>query len=132
MWWPAHGRPSRLNNAGRDLVYPYGKRGQGAAYSRGSHARRPTRSWTKIRTLLEEHYKNMQDVEFTIQDGRLWMLQTRHGKRTGKVAAIRIAAEMQAEGLVTKEEALLLVDAGSPGPVASRPDRSRRPGRRIL
>ena len=62
-----------------------------------------------IRTRLENHYQNMQDVEFTIQDGRLWMLQTRHGKRTG-VAAIRIAAEMQAEGLVTTDEALLLVE----------------------
>jgi len=62
-----------------------------------------------IRQKLETHYKNMQDVEFTIQDGRLWMLQTRHGKRTG-VAAIRIAAEMEAEGLVTRDEALLLVE----------------------
>ncbi len=62
-----------------------------------------------IRTRLETHYKNMQDIEFTIQDGRLWMLQTRNGKRTG-VAAIRVAAEMHAEGLVTTDEALLLVD----------------------
>nr|MEE4266653.1 pyruvate, phosphate dikinase [Candidatus Krumholzibacteria bacterium] len=62
-----------------------------------------------IRHRLESHYKNMQDIEFTIQDGRLWMLQTRHGKRTG-VAAIRVAAEMVDEGLVTKEEALLLVE----------------------
>ncbi len=63
----------------------------------------------EIRNRLESHYKNMQDIEFTIQDGRLWMLQTRHGKRTG-VAAIRVAAEMVDEGLVTKEEALLLVE----------------------
>ncbi|MBK8165909.1 MAG: pyruvate, phosphate dikinase [bacterium] len=62
-----------------------------------------------IRTRLETHYKNMQDIEFTIQDGRLWMLQTRNGKRTG-MAAIRIAAELVAEGLVGKEEALLLVE----------------------
>jgi pyruvate,orthophosphate dikinase len=62
-----------------------------------------------IRTRLETHYKNMQDIEFTIQDGRLWMLQTRNGKRTG-VAAIRVAAEMHAEGLVTTDEALLLVE----------------------
>ncbi len=62
-----------------------------------------------IRNKLESHYKNMQDIEFTIQDGRLWMLQTRNGKRTG-VAAIRIAAEMHAEGLVTQDEALLLVE----------------------
>jgi pyruvate,orthophosphate dikinase len=63
----------------------------------------------KIRQDLEAHYKNMQDIEFTIQDGRLWMLQTRSGKRTG-VSAIRIAAEMVAEGLVTTDEALLLVE----------------------
>jgi len=61
----------------------------------------------EIRDRLENHYRNMQDIEFTIQDGRLWMLQTRHGKRTG-VAAIRIAAEMHAEGLVNPEAALLL------------------------
>jgi len=62
-----------------------------------------------IRERLEKHYCNMQDIEFTIQDNRLWMLQTRHGKRTG-VAAIRIAAEMHAEGLVDSQEALLLVE----------------------
>ncbi|MFH2053879.1 MAG: pyruvate, phosphate dikinase [bacterium] len=62
-----------------------------------------------IREKLESHYKNMQDIEFTIQDGRLWMLQTRNGKRTG-VSAIRIAAEMHEEGLVSKEEAILLVE----------------------
>ncbi|MDY0109151.1 MAG: pyruvate, phosphate dikinase [Candidatus Krumholzibacteria bacterium] len=62
-----------------------------------------------IRTRLEHHYKNMQDVEFTIQEGRLWMLQTRGGKRTG-TAAIRIACDMQSEGLVTPREALLMVE----------------------
>ncbi len=62
-----------------------------------------------IRTRLETHYKNMQDIEFTIQDGRLWMLQTRGGKRTG-MSAIRVAVEMQAEGLITTDEALLLVE----------------------
>ncbi|MCB1150891.1 pyruvate, phosphate dikinase, partial [bacterium] len=62
-----------------------------------------------IRKTLENHYRNMQDVEFTIQDGRLWMLQTRHGKRTGR-AAVRIAAEMEAEGLMTPDAALLAVD----------------------
>jgi pyruvate,orthophosphate dikinase len=53
----------------------------------------------------------MQDIEFTIQEGRLWMLQTRAGKRTG-AAAVRIASEMQQEGLVDKEAALLLVEPG--------------------
>jgi pyruvate,orthophosphate dikinase len=63
----------------------------------------------QIRERLEQHYKNMQDIEFTIQEGRLWMLQTRNGKRTG-VAAIRIAAEMQGEGLVEPKQAVMLVE----------------------
>ena len=54
---------------------------------------------------LERHYREMQDVEFTIERGKLWMLQTRNGKRTAK-AAIKIAVEMANEGLITKEEAL--------------------------
>ncbi len=57
---------------------------------------------------LEKHYKEMQDVEFTIERGRLWMLQTRNGKRTAK-AAVKIAADMANEGLITKEEAVLRV-----------------------
>jgi pyruvate,orthophosphate dikinase len=63
----------------------------------------------KIRTRLESHYQNMQDVEFTIQEGRLWMLQTRNGKRTG-TAAIRIAAEMHGEGLIEPKQAVMLVE----------------------
>jgi len=62
-----------------------------------------------IRLNLEKHYKDMQDVEFTIQEGRLWMLQTRSGKRTG-AAAIRIAAEMESEGLVDQKGAIMLVE----------------------
>ncbi|MBM3619014.1 MAG: pyruvate, phosphate dikinase, partial [Alphaproteobacteria bacterium] len=58
---------------------------------------------------LEAHYRDMQDIEFTIQGGKLWMLQTRSGKRTAP-AAIRIAVEMAQEGLITKEEGLLRVD----------------------
>lgn len=57
---------------------------------------------------LERHYKEMQDVEFTIEQGKLWMLQTRNGKRTAK-AAVRIAVEMANEGLISKEEAILRV-----------------------
>ncbi len=59
---------------------------------------------------LETHYKDMQDVEFTIQDGTLYMLQTRNGKRTGQ-AAVRIAVEMVEEGLIDKETALTRVPA---------------------
>ncbi len=61
-----------------------------------------------IRTKLENHYRDMQDIEFTIQDGKLWMLQTRVGKRNG-AAAIRIACEMQSTDLITVEEAVARV-----------------------
>lgn len=61
-----------------------------------------------IRLKLETHYRDMQDIEFTIQNGKLWMLQTRIGKRNG-AAAIRMACEMKSEKLITKEEAILRV-----------------------
>src|SRR5438067_993403 len=63
----------------------------------------------EITTRLERHYKDMQDFEFTIQEGKLYMLQTRNGKRTGR-AAVRVALEMVGEGLITKEEAIFRVD----------------------
>ena len=59
--------------------------------------------------LLEQHYKDMQDMEFTIENGHLFMLQTRNGKRTAQ-AALKIAVDMVNEGLLSKEEALLKVD----------------------
>jgi pyruvate,orthophosphate dikinase len=59
----------------------------------------------EIRTKLEKHYRDVQDIEFTIQKGKLWMLQTRNGKRTG-FAAVRFAVDMVQEGLISKEEAL--------------------------
>ncbi len=59
--------------------------------------------------LLETHYRDMQDIEFTVQQGKLWMLQTRSGKRTAK-AALKIAVDMAEEGLITKEEAVARVD----------------------
>ncbi len=62
-----------------------------------------------ITTRLEQHYKDMQDFEFTIQDGKLYMLQTRNGKRTG-LAAVRVALQMVEEGLITKEEAIFRVE----------------------
>jgi pyruvate,orthophosphate dikinase len=61
-----------------------------------------------ITTKLEKHYKEMQDVEFTIESGKLWMLQTRNGKRTAK-AAVKIAVDMAREKLITKEEAVLRI-----------------------
>src|SRR6201996_2075463 len=59
---------------------------------------------------MEKHYRDMQDFEFTIQDGKLYMLQTRNGKRTG-LAAVRVAIDMVREGLITQEEAIFRVEA---------------------
>src|SRR6185436_19447137 len=59
--------------------------------------------------ILETHYRDMQDIEFTVQQGKLWMLQTRSGKRTAK-AALKIAVDMAEEGLITREEAIMRID----------------------
>jgi pyruvate, orthophosphate dikinase len=63
----------------------------------------------EITTMIEKHYRDIQDFEYTIQDGKLYMLQTRNGKRTGP-AAVRIAVEMVGEGLIDKREAILRVE----------------------
>ena len=65
---------------------------------------------TEIAARLESHYRDMQDMEFTVERGTLWMLQTRSGKRTGQ-AAIRVAVEMVNEGLISREEAVQRVTA---------------------
>ena len=65
--------------------------------------------FVKICDILENHYKDMQDMEFTIEDGHLFMLQTRNGKRTA-AAALKIAVDLVNEGMITKEEALLKVE----------------------
>ncbi|PLW69409.1 pyruvate, phosphate dikinase [Pseudohalioglobus lutimaris] len=62
----------------------------------------------KTQALLEKHYRDMQDLEFTVQEGRFYMLQTRSGKRTGR-AAVKIAVEMVGEGMITESEALMRV-----------------------
>src|SRR5271168_172797 len=62
----------------------------------------------QITSSLEKHYRDMQDFEFTIENGKLYMLQTRNGKRTG-AAAVRVAVEMEAEGMISKKEAVLRV-----------------------
>ncbi|WP_419192441.1 pyruvate, phosphate dikinase [Engelhardtia mirabilis] len=67
------------------------------------------RELQRIQKLLEKHYRDMQDLEFTIQEGRLYMLQCRSGKRTG-FAAVQIATDMVREKLITRDEALLRVD----------------------
>jgi pyruvate,orthophosphate dikinase len=66
----------------------------------------------RIHARLERHYRDMQDLEFTVEQGKLWMLQTRNGKRTAQ-AAMRIAVELAQEKLITKEEAVMRVDAGA-------------------
>ena len=67
------------------------------------------RQLREITDRLEKHYRDMQDFEFTIQEGKLYMLQTRNGKRTG-LAAVRVAIQMVEEGLITKEEAIFRVE----------------------
>ena len=64
----------------------------------------------EITSRLEKHYRDMQDFEFTVQDGKLYMLQTRNGKRTG-LAAVKVAIDMVEEGLISKEEAVSRVEA---------------------
>ena len=67
---------------------------------------------TRIYMLLEKHYRDMQDMEFTVEQGKLWMLQTRGGKRTAK-AALRIAVELANEGLISKDDAVSRIDPAS-------------------
>jgi len=64
---------------------------------------------TRIYGVLERHYRDMQDLEFTVEQGKLWMLQTRSGKRTAK-AALKIAVELANEGLITRKEAVTRID----------------------
>jgi pyruvate, orthophosphate dikinase len=66
----------------------------------------------RVFAILETHYRDMQDIEFTVERGNLWMLQTRSGKRTAK-AALKIAVDMAEEGLITREEAVTRVDPGA-------------------
>ena len=88
MWWQAFVMPIRLNTSRGDA--------QGLQAVHGHHSK------------LEKHYKDMQDVEFTIERSKLYMLQTRTGKRTAK-SAVKIAVDMASEGLITKEQAVLRV-----------------------
>ncbi|GAA0244976.1 Pyruvate, phosphate dikinase [Methylorubrum aminovorans] len=67
---------------------------------------------TRIYGILEKHYRDMQDMEFTIERGKLWMLQTRNGKRTAK-AALRIAVELAGEGLISRQEAIKRIEPGA-------------------
>ena len=66
----------------------------------------------KFRAQLEDHFKDMQDLEFTVEENRLYILQTRNGKRTGH-AAVRIAVDMVGEKLITKKDAVRRIPADS-------------------
>ena len=66
----------------------------------------------KVRRTLEDHYRDMQDIEFTVQRGKLWMLQTRTGKRTAQ-AALKIAVSLVEEGVIDREEAIRRIEPGS-------------------
>ena len=70
------------------------------------------KQFVETAAILENHYKDMQDMEFTIENGKLFMLQTRNGKRTA-AASIKIALDLIDEGMITKEEAVLRVEPGS-------------------
>ncbi len=70
------------------------------------------KEFLRICHLLEKHYRDIQDVEFTIERGKLWMLQTRNGKRTAK-AALKIAVDLAAEGLITRDEAVGRIEPSS-------------------
>ncbi|KAK0340136.1 hypothetical protein LTR94_031742, partial [Friedmanniomyces endolithicus] len=61
---------------------------------------------------LESHYRDMQDIEFTVEQGRLWMLQTRNGKRTAK-SALKIAVDLASEGVISQDEAVSRVEPGA-------------------
>ena len=78
----------------------------------GSEMSASNKELLKVRDVLERHFHDMQDLEFTIEDNKLYMLQTRSGKRTG-LAALRIAVDMVNEGLISKEEAVRRVPADS-------------------
>jgi len=89
-----------------------GDRGTKADESLEARMPEAYRELDRIATTLEKHFRDMQDLEFTIQNGKLFMLQCRGAKRAAR-AAVRVAVAMVGEGLVTKEEAVLRVDAGS-------------------
>jgi pyruvate,orthophosphate dikinase len=90
--------PQPINRAGGDGTLPSMEEVMPECYGQ----------LVKIRGILESHYRDMQDIEFTIEKGRLFMLQTRNGKRTAK-AAVKVAVDMVQEGLLNKKEAVLRV-----------------------
>ena len=92
-----------LNAQGEDVVA--GIRNADPIENLKNHMPEAYKQFMDITSKLEKHYKDMQDVEFTIEHGKLWMLQTRTGKRTAK-SAVKIAVDMANDGLITKDEAV--------------------------
>jgi pyruvate,orthophosphate dikinase len=92
-----------INAQGEDVVA--GVRNTTKIEFMGEELPEAYKEFLEVQEKLEQHYREMQDVEFTIERGKLWMLQTRDGKRTAK-AAVKIAVEMAEEGLISKEEAV--------------------------
>ena len=84
------------------------------------------KQFQEVCNLLESHYHDMQDMEFTVENGKLYMLQTRNGKRT-PAAAIKIACDLIDEGMKTEQEALLMLDPQAAGRSAPSPVRPRSP-----
>ena len=107
-----------MNAQGEDVVagirtpYPIGKHEKNTQPSLEEENPALFNEIKSIGDKLETHYKDAQDIEFTIEDGELFILQTRNAKRTAQ-ASVKIAIDMQKEGVVTKEEALTMVDANS-------------------
>jgi len=95
-----------LNAQGEDVVA--GIRNTDPIQNMGDHLPEAYKQFMEVTAVLEKHYRDMQDVEFTIERGRLWMLQTRNGKRTAN-AAVKVAVDMANEGLISREEALTRV-----------------------
>ena len=98
-----------INAQGEDVVAGVRTPDPGRARCR-RRCPRPTSELEDVRAALEKHFHDMQDFEFTVENGKLFMLQTRNGKRTG-VAAVRIAVEMVKEKLITWQEAVARVPA---------------------
>jgi pyruvate,orthophosphate dikinase len=95
-----------LNAQGEDVVA--GIRNAEPIVNLAQEMPKAYKQFMQITSRLEKHYKDLQDVEFTIERGKLWMLQTRNGKRTAK-AAVKVAVDMATEGLITKEQAVLRI-----------------------
>ena len=96
-----------LNAQGEDVVA--GIRTGKKIVDMGKELPKTYKELLQVRQILESNFKDVQDFEFTVEEGKLYMLQTRNGKRTGQ-AAVRIAVEMQQEGLIDKKQALKMVD----------------------